>query len=296
LVLLGVASPALADDRAREAEAHFRRGRDAAKRGDHVTACTELAESQRLDPAPGTLLNLGDCEEKQGHYTRAWQYFADARTTLAKDDDRATIADKRATEIAQRIARVTFVLAKDAPTGTHAERGGESPPIGREIPLEAGTFSFDVVAPGRPKKTMRLDLRAGESRQIVLEPEAEVVRAPAPPPPQEPQPSSSSRKTFGFLLGGVGLAGIGVGVVTGVMVGAKASTYKQHCDASGCDQDGLDAASSGKTLQVVSPVALAVGVLAAGAGAYLIFTDDGTRAGVAPAPGGGAVVVGKSFR
>src|SRR5262249_16095278 len=101
LILLGGASPALADDRATEAEAgaYCRRGRDAAKRGDHVTACTEVAESQRLDPAPGTLLNLGECEEKQGHYTRAWQYFADARATLPKDDDRTSIADKRAAEI-----------------------------------------------------------------------------------------------------------------------------------------------------------------------------------------------------
>jgi hypothetical protein len=71
-VMLGlsfVTRAASADSAA--AEALFREGRDAAKHGDLETACADFAESQRLDPAPGTLLNLAECEEKLGRVASA---------------------------------------------------------------------------------------------------------------------------------------------------------------------------------------------------------------------------------
>src|SRR6478609_8008646 len=78
------------------ADVHFRLGRDAAKRGDYELACAELTQSQLLEPAGGTLLNLGDCEEHLGHLARAWQHFVDARAQLPADDDRTKIVIDRA--------------------------------------------------------------------------------------------------------------------------------------------------------------------------------------------------------
>ncbi|MFO0567610.1 MAG: hypothetical protein U0263_18270 [Polyangiaceae bacterium] len=52
------------------AEALFNAGRDAVKAGDYPTACAKFRESNRLDPAPGTVLNLADCEEHLGHVDR----------------------------------------------------------------------------------------------------------------------------------------------------------------------------------------------------------------------------------
>src|ERR1041384_7022387 len=59
------------------AETLFREGREAVKRADYAVACPKFQESQRLDPAIGTLLNLALCEE-------SWGGLADARLPLGQ--------------------------------------------------------------------------------------------------------------------------------------------------------------------------------------------------------------------
>jgi hypothetical protein len=283
------------------ADAHFRAGRDAAKRGDWTTACAELRESQALEPAPGTVLNLGDCEEHLGHLARAYELFSDARAAFAPTDERAKIAEARAAAVAPRIALVTVRLAAGAPEGTHVEHDGKRVVIGSPAALDPGSTTFDVVAPGRVPRSTRVELRAGDAKELTLAPtdveKVAVTPAIAPATSTESEPRSDTRRTVGFVLGGVGLAGLATGAVTGILVGIDASKYKQHCPNGSCDADGLSAMSSGKTLQVVSPVAFAIGAACAGAGAYLLLTSStsGTQAALAATPDGGSILVRRTF-
>lgn len=278
------------------ADAHFQAGRDAAKRGDWATACAELRESQALEPAPGTLLNLGDCEEHLGHAARAYALFSRAHAELPTTDERFAIAESRAAAVASRVARVTVRVATSAPPGARVEREGRSVVLAEESVLDPGSYTFDVIAPGRPKRSVHVDLRAGDVRALTLDP-AEAAAPSAAAPAAPAGADGDGRRTAGFVVGGIGLAGLATGAVTGILVGIDASKYKQHCPNGSCDAEGLDAMSSGKTLSIVSPIAFAVGAACVGAGAYLLLTTpaSGTQAALAATPAGGSVMVRRTF-
>src|SRR5215207_9045421 len=71
------------------ADRMFREGQQAAARGDYATACGKFEDSQRLDPAPGTLLNLADCYEHASRLALALRTWQAALGALPGGDDRA---------------------------------------------------------------------------------------------------------------------------------------------------------------------------------------------------------------
>src|ERR1700722_18868342 len=75
------------------AQALFERAKESANHGDWASACAQFAESQRLDPAPGTLLNLADCDEHVGKIAAALEHFQEARALLPQGDFRVSFAD-----------------------------------------------------------------------------------------------------------------------------------------------------------------------------------------------------------
>jgi hypothetical protein len=105
---------------------------------------------------------------------------------------------------------------------------------------------------------------------------------------------------LGYVVGGVGAAGIFAGLVVGGVVLGKKGTVEDHCDSRtrACDQTGLDAASSGATLSTVSTVSFVIGAAAIGVGAYFILTrkdEPKTTVGAVGMPGGGLLRVAKEF-
>src|SRR4051812_42610356 len=79
--------PARAGDAA-TAEALFRQGRTLMEAGNYVAACPKLEESYAQDPATGTLLALGICQERAGRTASAWATYSEA-AGRAKRDGRA---------------------------------------------------------------------------------------------------------------------------------------------------------------------------------------------------------------
>ena len=79
--------------------------------------------------------------------------------------------------------------------------------------------------------------------------------------------SGSGQKTLGYVLAGVGVAGLVTGIVAGVMVLGDKSTVDANCDADKrCNAEGLDAAERGKTMGIVTTVGLVTGAVGLGAG------------------------------
>jgi hypothetical protein len=277
----------------------FARGREAIAAGELQRGCAMLADSQRLDPKVGTLLNLADCEEKLGHLGLALAYWRQAEALAqATGDDRAPVARDRAGKLAPRVPRLRLDLGPSAPPGTTVLRDGVelgAGSLGTSLPLDPGTHRVTVRCPGRPDRVVEVTLGEGDNRALVLAPaEAIPGAAPAPPPapssrpapassassaPRAPahplsrQPREAPDHTLAYVLGGVGAAGMVVATITGAMLLARRSTVREHCDANDrCDDDGLRAADSAKPLVPINTASWIVGVAGLGAGAYLYLS------------------------
>jgi len=268
------------------AEALFRAGREAMKRGDAPTACARLAESHRLEPAPGTLLNMAECEEAQGKVASAWAHLREAIDGLPANDDRLADAKKKALELEARLPRIVIRLASGAPPSSRVTRDGRevgAASFGVAIPVDPGTHTVLVAAPGRVDR--RYDVVTAEGAETVLVADAGVVATagasggplgsadPGTRERERDREESGGSRAPGWILLGASLVGVGLGSVTGVLAIDRDGTMNDHCDAARlCDGTGVAAASEGRTFDVVSTVSFVAAGVLAGAGLYWLFT------------------------
>jgi hypothetical protein len=285
------------------ADTLFREGRESMRRGDLEAACARFGESQLLDPAPGTLLNLADCEERLGRLTSAYRHVQGALADLPARDDRARIARERLVVIERRLAHVVVRLAAGTASDARVLRDGAAMPpaeLGADTPLDPGPHAFVLSAAGRERR-VEVTLREGERREIVLElapappPSAPAVVAAPPPPPAassapfaaNPPPPSTPTRTAGYVAAGVGIGGLVIAGVTGVVLAGKKSVVSRDCDGAArtcTTQEGVDAASSGKPLVPLFYGATVVGLVGVGVATVLLW-PSGPRATAVIAPG-----------
>src|SRR5262245_50073921 len=226
------------------AEALFREGRTLADAGDYAGACSKFRESERLDPAIGTTFNIADCEEHQGHLARAWTLYREVAQRLPVSDQRRTMAEQRVSAVEPRLPRLVIRLAAAAPTESRIERDGVelgAASLGSELPLDPGVHAVRVTAPRREPREYRITLIEGERRALDVEPgSASASRALAVESAPAKSGGGSGQKTAGYVIGGVGLAGLITGAVAGYLVLDAKSTVDKDCDAAKrCGQDGL---------------------------------------------------------
>lgn len=325
LALAGAGAPREA--RAAEpdpAEIYFERGLDHMEAKRYEAACPAIEESYKLDPRPGTLFTLAECEALRGRLATAIarydEYLAvhnalpDAQKR--KQGDRAKVARAQRDALAREVPQVTLVLPPDAPEGTTVERDGVAVPaesISAPVPLDPGEHVIKARAPGGAEVELRVRVGKGEKKTLTLElkagPEAAPEPAPAPapaPPPvtRAPEPAPppdsgpSGRRVAAYVAGGLGLAGLALGGVTGTLAIGQKGTVDEHCDGAACDHEGKEAADKLQGFGLVSTIGFAVGAAGVGAAAVLLLTEPDRpadaaararprlRAGVAPGPGG----------
>jgi hypothetical protein len=183
------------------AEAAFLKGRELLDAGDFAGACASFETSLKEDPnAPGTLLNLGLCNERLGKTATALAWFRKAQfrsaeTGMTEYEDEAK---NHTLSLSVRVPTLKITFANPPPSGgvvflddhqlseidlarvevdpnvAHAIelRVQNKPPIRTEITVKDGdeltTVAIPVPAPPKVTKTVTvIEIDRGKTRRII---------------------------------------------------------------------------------------------------------------------------------
>lgn len=287
-LLLLVPSTAFAQTDAQIAQSLFDQGRALMDQKRYPEACTKFAESQRLDPGGGTLLNLAVCHEAEGKTATAWLEFREALGLANRDQrkDRIDLAQEHIDGLAPRLVKVLIVvpdkLRARAPEVTLDLARVPAAAWGTPVPVDPGEHHLGVLFDG--------ELAWGRSF-VASEPGRtyEVDTSPAAVTMEAPRESYEERRSTAFwlMIGGGGLL-LATSAITGIAALSADSYVKDHCNEARdfCNVDDAgDAASRAKTLAWISTGTM-IGGIALGVTAFLL---PKTRIGLAPRTDGAMV-------
>jgi hypothetical protein len=257
------------------AEALFRAGRAALSAGDIEGARRRFEESERLEPAPGTQLNLALCDEKLGRLAQAWQRFQQVVHALPPDDERASMALTHARALEPKLAWIRFSAVARFPASARVVSGSThltSASFGVALPFDPGAHSFEVRAPGRASRRYDVRLQAGERRRLELAAGVPLELGRAESPPQRPLLS-----TLGIASAGASAAGLLASAGFGILALDAKNTMARECDGSGCSDAGVRAAARGQTFATVSTTAFFGSLVLGAVSAALFWGSSGSE-------------------
>jgi hypothetical protein len=287
-----------------KADETFHAGHQLLKDGKFADACPKFEESQRADPASGTLLALAYCQELSGLLASACSNYRAAADLAAKDGqtERHKAASERAEALAKRVSTLTVQVPAELSRqpGLQIKRDGmilERTAHDVAIPLNGGTHAIEVTAPDHERWAAVVTLQNEADHKTLVLPILERQRSAfmtvtpplaqrhaAPPVPSRADVNSVRVMRQASLALGIGSAvGIGLGVTFGIAAKSRndASNRDGHCDATGCDVYGSERRSAALDAALVSTWSfVAAGALGAGA-LVLYFSAESKSAHLA---------------
>jgi tetratricopeptide (TPR) repeat protein len=304
------------------AEALFEEGRKLIAQRNPAQACPKFAESQRLDPSPSTLLNLGSCYERIGKTASAWATYREAASAASAHDRSSlvTVAQHHAAAIEPELARL--VIAPSTPVeGLEITRDGQR--VGRgewevAVPVDPGTIKVEAVAPKKKRWSTSIEVaQAGKTVTLTVP-----TLDDAPPEPlalaqptttttsaeMDGRPAADSaapaphvvawQKPAAVVAGGVGIAGLALGTVFVLRAKSKYDDSLAQCPSNNnlCTQQGVSLRDDARSAGNIATASFIAGAVSLGAGAVLWLTAPRTEQPrtsaefhLSPTPGGAMI-------
>jgi len=301
------------------AESLFQEGKALLAQGKTAEACPKFAESQRLDPSVGTLLNLARCHEQLGRTASAWATYKEAATLAhaVGQTERESAAKDFARKLEPRLSRMR-IEAKSPPAGLVIKRDGIAvgeASLGSAIAVDPGEHTVEATAPGYKPWSTKIVVGAEADAKSVTVPALEpdlaaaaggngVVTGGAPVVVTEPDAGAggkSGMRTAAFVVGGAGVVALGVGAVFGGLAMSDAAELEKRCPKGACSRADEELMTGASTKATVSTIGFGVGAAALGAGVVLFVLsrspskESAQSAQIVPSfgpNGGGASLVG----
>lgn len=271
-----------AEDPSSTAEAAFERGLQEMEAGRFGTGCPLLAESYRLEPLPGALFTLAECERKWGKVASAAAHYQDYLTVFSSmtSDQKTTQVgrDKVAAEalgvVQKEVPRLRLDLSRSA-TGAVVDLDGArlgTPSLGVWLPLDPGVHVIRVRSEDGRTATRRVELVTRDRKRLALS-------LPAQKPdsgPRKPTRGSSverpSAGPWAPIAFGVGGAGLILGTVAGILMLREKPTVEDNCEDNVCTREGKQAADRAQRAGLFSTIGFGVAIVGGAAGVVLTAT------------------------
>lgn len=293
-LVFAMAAPAQAQSsQAVMAESLFREATALFEAGKTAEACAKFDESHRLDPAVGTLYNLAQCREKEGRLASAWSHYSDlaGRAAQAGQTEREKKMRARLAELEPKVPRVSLKVEQRFDI-TEIKVDGQ--PLGRAawssaLPLDPGEHVIVFGGVDKMPAEKRITLKAGEKLTVeapTLQDVHHKSTQPVIPASAVVRDEKRGQRVAGFVVGGVGIAAVGTGLVFGtIALGQKSDADTLYDKRDPAFKDKEDAAG---TSALISTIAVGVGVVAIAVGAYLVVSarSEKPRSALYVTPGG----------
>jgi len=273
-----------------EADVLFREGKKLLKAGKIAEACEKLDASERLESSVGTLLNLGDCRERNHQLATAWATFRKAAVAArkARDGKREREARRREQLLGPRLS----YLDVRVPDGSRIDglaitRNGielDRALWNQSVPIDAGDYELAASAEGyapwtehvridREARRVEIDVPAlvAERKPVAAPPPVRVAAAASPERAAErttgeagrdrPAPSwLTGTRGVALALAAVGAAGIAVGIGYGLRGRHLEQQSDALCPSSTCnDPAGLSLNSDARRDGRIANIGFAAG-------------------------------------
>ncbi len=264
----------------------FREATAAWEQGAFEQACSKFEDSQRLDPAPGTSINLSRCEERKGRLLRARTHCVSTRDNAPSKDASIRAAAQRCIEgLDARIPRLTVMTPHEPRTELRIRLDGRElslQELGGPAPVDPGEHVIEVWEYGN--RTVRTSLTLHELERVtyvVPASRAATLKTAASATPPSPavsvssavsSKSSHSSSYVPYAIGGFGLACLATSAAATVLMLRDKRTMDERCPAGQCDRQGYDASMSGKRWGNVATVTFVAGLGSVGISAYWLAT------------------------
>jgi hypothetical protein len=244
----------------------FEDGKACLARGDWSCACTKFEQSAALEARPSVWVKVGLCRRHERRYVPAWEALQQARTLMAEDP--AIYRQDLQMEIEQHLSEIPTLRIELAshPRGLTVQLDGNALPeskLGIPLPIELGVHQVTVNVPGYQPAAASVSATAEHPYTVALG----LVRKGSPSG-EHPQ------RTVGYVVGGVGIAGLLTAGVLGWRTLALADQSDPYCTYAGgkCDDRGFDLRNKALRLQTAGLVVGAVGLVSTAVGVYLVLT------------------------
>ena len=256
-------------------------------KSDHCgDAIPLLQESQRQDPASGTLANLASCYVRLGRTGSAYLTYKKAARAaiLEKKLDLQKSADDAAAILLPKLTQLRVVPLGSGEMPEIRINGQPVEDVRSPIPLDQGENIIEATAPGR-EPWRRILSAPGQGALMVIE-VPDLRSAPElhsqnsrETMTRTPRPFNDTNKRlelrpYALVAAGVGVVGLAVGTVLAFDARSKQDDSNRYCDGKYCTQPGFDLREKAQDRAEFATWSVAVGLVSLGTAATLWFLSD----------------------